>query len=44
MGLVKPAGAQAPAGKMWRLGYLAPGNIPHLLEAFKNGLRDLGYF
>src|SRR5829696_9249528 len=43
MGLVKLAGAQAPAGKRWRLGYLAPGNIPHLLEAFKNGLRDLGY-
>src|SRR5215217_467471 len=42
-GLVKPAGAQAPAGKTWRLGYLAPASIPHLLDAFKKGLHDLGY-
>ena len=42
-GLVKPAGAQAPAGKTWRLGYLAPASIPHLLDAFKKGLHDMGY-
>ena len=42
-GLFKPAGAQAPARKTWRLGYLAPASIPHLLDAFKKGLHDLGY-
>jgi putative ABC transport system substrate-binding protein len=26
-----------------RLGYLAPAIIPNLLDAFRNGLRDLGY-
>ena len=42
-GLVKPAEAQAPPGKTWRLGYLAFAKIPHLLEALQTGLRDLGY-
>jgi putative tryptophan/tyrosine transport system substrate-binding protein len=32
---------QAP--KMARLGYLAPAPLPHLIEALRGGLRDLGY-
>ena len=28
---------------MVRLGYLAPAKIPHLLDAFRSGLADLGY-
>src|SRR6266849_8839648 len=33
------------AAKVPRIGYLAPNlaTIPHLLEAFRQGLRDLGY-
>src|SRR5262245_23192687 len=41
--LVAPLAATAPpAGKVWRLGYLASsaGGLP---EAFRQGLRDLGY-
>jgi ABC-type uncharacterized transport system substrate-binding protein len=36
------ARAQQPQ-KMARLGYLAPASIPHLVEALRSGLRDLGY-
>jgi putative ABC transport system substrate-binding protein len=35
-----------PAGKIPRVGYLAPGTAgsnAHLLEAFRQGLRDLGW-
>src|SRR5690242_9983932 len=37
--------AEAQPGKIWRIGYLAPGmpdDVP-LLEAFLEGLRALGY-
>ena len=34
--------AQQPA-KMTRLGYFAPSRIPHLLDALKDALRELGY-
>jgi len=33
----------AQSRKLLRLGYLAPAKIPHLIEAFKRGLADLGY-
>ena len=33
------ARAQQPEGKA-RIGYLAPPKIQHLLDAFKNGLRN----
>jgi putative tryptophan/tyrosine transport system substrate-binding protein len=36
------ARGQQPA-KMARLGYLAPAPLPHLIEALRGGLRDLGY-
>ena len=36
------ARAQQPP-KMVRLGYLAPASVPHLIEALRGGLRDLGY-
>jgi putative ABC transport system substrate-binding protein len=36
------AGAQ-PAGKVPRLGILSPGNVPRYDDAFRQGLRDLGY-
>src|SRR3954453_18316190 len=38
----RPLAAQ-PALRTVRIGYLAPARIPHLLEAFVGGLRDLGY-
>ncbi len=41
-----PLAADAqPAGKVWRIGWLIPGDparLPHL-EGFRQGLRDLGY-
>ena len=40
------AAAEAqPAGKIARIGYLSPNlaTSPHLREAFRQGLRDLGY-
>lgn len=37
------AEAQQPA-KIWRVGFLGPtAAVPHLVEAFRQGLRDLGY-
>jgi len=45
LGLVcasSPAGAQ-PAGKTYRIGWLAPGANPDNLGAFRAGLRALGY-
>jgi putative tryptophan/tyrosine transport system substrate-binding protein len=44
--LAAPLAAEAqPAGKVPRIGYLAlnPAANPHLHEAFRQGLRDLGY-
>jgi putative ABC transport system substrate-binding protein len=44
--LAAPLAAEAqPAGKVPRIGYLAlnPTANPHLHEAFRQGLRDLGY-
>jgi ABC-type uncharacterized transport system substrate-binding protein len=44
--LAAPFVAEAqPAGKVARIGYLAPNLAvnPHLPEAFRQGLRDLGY-
>src|SRR5258705_8507501 len=41
-----PLAAEAQqAAKIARIGYLTPslGDDPHLLEAFRQGLRDLGY-
>src|SRR6478736_10082033 len=29
--------------KIYRLGYLAPARIPHLIDALLTGLRELGY-
>ena len=29
--------------RTWRIGYLAPASIPHLIEALRGGLRDLDY-
>jgi putative tryptophan/tyrosine transport system substrate-binding protein len=33
------------SGKVWRIGYLGPSaeDAPHLIKAFQEGLRDLGY-
>jgi ABC-type uncharacterized transport system substrate-binding protein len=45
--LVAPLAVEAqPAGKVFRIGYLASNlaAAPHLHEAFRQGLRDLGYF
>src|SRR5262249_14677798 len=36
------AAAAQPAGKVWRIGYLGAGS-GRLHEAFRQGLRDLGY-
>ena len=36
------ARAQQPV-KIYRLGYLAPARIPHLIDALLTGLRELGY-
>jgi len=45
--LVAPLGAEAQqAGKVWRIGYLTPfslRNAPPAVNAFNEGLRDLGY-
>ncbi len=41
-----PAGAGQPPSKIFRIGYFSSGSIaasPHLLAAFRQGLRDLGY-
>jgi putative ABC transport system substrate-binding protein len=35
--------AQSHPSRVYRLGYLAPGRIPYVLEAFQDGLRMLGY-
>src|SRR5262252_8861472 len=39
------AAESQPAGKVPRIGYLHPNLVasPHLTEAFRQGLRDLGY-
>jgi putative ABC transport system substrate-binding protein len=42
--LAAPLAAEAqPAAKIARIGYLATNPTPHLQEAFRQGLRDLGY-
>ena len=33
--------AQSQPSRVYRLGYLAPGRIPYVLEAFQDGLREL---
>jgi putative tryptophan/tyrosine transport system substrate-binding protein len=35
--------AQPQASKIYRMGYLAPARIPHLIEALQEGLRKFGY-
>jgi putative ABC transport system substrate-binding protein len=40
------AGRAQPVGKVYRIGYLSAGSIsanPHYLEAFRQGLRELGW-
>ena len=38
------ARAQQPAGRVYRVGYLAPASRElHLTKAFEDGLRNLGY-
>ena len=45
--LATPLAAEGqPAGKVWRIGYLgysSPALEQHLIGAFRQGLRDLGY-
>ena len=42
--LAAPLAAEAqPAAKIFRIGYLATNPTPHFQEAFRQGLRDLGY-
>src|SRR5438128_11050595 len=36
------AGAQ-PAGKVWRIGYLTPSEIPRIRETLSTALREFGY-
>src|SRR3982074_2327466 len=38
-------GSAHPLARLWRIGYLGPPAdvTPHLLKAFQDGLRDLGY-
>jgi putative ABC transport system substrate-binding protein len=45
LGLIAaPLAAEAqPAAKIFRIGYLATNPTPHFQEAFRQGLRDLGY-
>ena len=41
-----PAAEAQQAGRVWRIGYLSaddPSVASHLVEAFRQGLRDLGY-
>jgi len=38
----RAAGAQQ-AGKVYRVGILSPGGVPERIEAFRDGLRQLGY-
>src|SRR3954466_9677474 len=40
--VLSPSSAQ-PSLRNVRIGYLAPTRIPHLVEAFVGGLRELGY-
>ena len=43
--LIAPLAAEAqPASKTYRVGWLAPAPIPENLDAFRSGLRVLGYF
>src|SRR4051794_35095713 len=35
--------AQPAAEKVPRIGYLAPAVTDHIVQAFRNGLKDLGY-
>ena len=46
--LASPLAAEAQqAGKVYRIGYLSPGNRPHgpsrALDAFRDGLREHGF-
>ena len=41
--LLVPSRARPQPSKIYRIGYLAPARIPHLIEAFQDGLRKLGY-
>ena len=41
---ILPIGAEAQqAGKVYRIGWLAPESLPKLLDAFRDGLRAFGY-
>ena len=40
---VPRAAAAPPSGKVWRIGYLVAGSTRGIHEAFRQGLRDLGY-
>ena len=46
-GLAAPLGAEAQqaAGNVWKIGFLggSPSVVGHLIQAFEQGLRDLGY-
>src|SRR4051794_4853779 len=45
--LVAPLAAEAQqTGKVWKIGFLGPspsGTAPHLVQAFRQGLREVGY-
>ena len=44
--LAPPLGAEAQQGKNWRIGFLGPspsGTGAHLVQAFRQGLGELGY-
>ena len=45
--LAAPHAAEAqPAGKLWKIGFLGPspsGTAPHFVQAFRQGLGELGY-
>src|SRR5262245_41157665 len=42
--LTLPIGAESQqAGKMYRIGWLAPASLPTSLDAFRDGLRVFGY-
>jgi putative tryptophan/tyrosine transport system substrate-binding protein len=43
VGLYAHSSAQSQPLNTYKLGYLAPARIPHLIEALQDGLRKLGY-
>jgi putative ABC transport system substrate-binding protein len=42
-GIVVPLAGEAQQARVPRIGYLAYNSLPPMLEAFHQGLRDLGY-